>query len=369
MIKCHNLDRMFKEVKDEYFDYMESIARQDKITDGIFVSRVEHWLQSKFDRKHCLLTGTGTQAIYLSLLANGIGRGDKVIITGYSCMASITPIYTLGASAILVDVNSHGLMNTDLLGDIEITPDVKAIIGTGLYGDTYDHYRVRAFAVEHDLVYINDASQSYLGKWNGTDPAHFGDLTTLSFAENKTLPTFGTHGAILTDDTPTYYNLLHMRKHGKPYRKAPFTSKGTNALPFEERASQIYTAINHYKKWQKRKAQIWAYYDELFADSQIPLRAISPDVVSNYHKYVFFVPDGCHKFDFQKLLKQRGVDTEAHYPDAFCNLDWVDSEFQPQSDYYANQALTIPSNAFMTDSEVEYVAQMVKECYSQLEES
>lgn len=365
MIKCHNLDRMFVQVKDEYFTHMETIARNDKITDGWFVSKVEHWLQTEFGRKHCLLTGTGTQALYLSLLVNSIGPGDKVIITGYSCMASITPIYSLGATAILVDVDSHGLMDTNLLGDIEVTSDVKAIIATGLYGDSYNHNRVRAFAIEHNLVYINDASQSYLGRWAGRDPACFGDLTTLSFAENKSLPTFGTHGAILTDDTPTYYKLLHMRKHGKPYRTAPFTSRGTNALPFEERASQIYTAINHYKKWQKRKAQIWAYYDDIFCDSEVVIRAISPDVISNYHKYVFFVPNRHHKFDFQKLLKQKGIDTEAHYPDAFCNLDWVDSEFQPESDFYAKQALTIPSNAFMTDLEVEYVGQMVKECYNQ----
>lgn len=359
MIKFHNLDRRYAEVKNTYHYFLDKIISSDKVFDGPYVSEVEHWLQKYSNRKHALLVTSGTQALSLSLLAAGIGPGDGVIITGYSCMASLTPVTMLGADPILCEIDDCGQMD---ITSVDIPKHAKALIATGLYGDVHNHDLIESFCKKHNLIYINDAAQSYFSKYKHRNSVELGDIVCLSFAENKPLPSFGTHGAILTNNTRLYTDLLYMRKHGKPYRTSAWTSKGINAHPHENVAAQILTSTMFYLKWQDRRKQINDYYDSEFKDT-VPLRPVSLHTSSNYHKYSIMVPD---KFKFYKILYAEGVDSECHYPDAFCNLPWIVSDFHPMCDMYAKKSLTIPSNPHMTDSEVEAVVTKVKKCFQLL---
>ena len=98
MIKPFNLDRRFEEVKQDYFDSLAIISNNEKTNNGYFTSEVEKYLQKLSGKKHALLVRSGSQALHLSLLANNIGSGDEVIITGYSCMASLTYVLNTGVA-------------------------------------------------------------------------------------------------------------------------------------------------------------------------------------------------------------------------------------------------------------------------------
>lgn len=350
MIKPFNLDRRFEEVKQDYFDSLAIISNNEKTNNGYFTSEVEKYLQKLSNKKHALLVRSGSQALHLSLLVNNIGSGDEVIITGYSCMASLTYVLNLGATPVFCDVNKHGLMEID---EALITEKTKAIVGTGLYGDSYDFNQVNVLCEKYNIIHINDASQSYLGKYYGEECSSLGDTVCLSFAENKPIPSLGTHGALLLDDTQKYLKLIHLRKHGKPYRTSNWISSGINAVPEEDKAAQILASTKHINSWQKRRVEIANFYDDEFTKAGIRIRYSPTYSKSNAHKYVIFVPD---KFEYYQKFKDKGIETECHYPDVFSNLPFINSTVKLQNcNFYAKHALSIPINPHLYDEEVEHV--------------
>lgn len=347
MIKPFNLDRRFEDVKQDYFDSLAIISQNEKTNNGYFTAEVEKYLQKLSNKKHALLVRSGSQALHLALLSSNIQKDDEVIITGYSCMASLTYVINIGATPVFCDVDEHGLMQVD---EALITSKTKAIVGTGLYGDSYDFDYVESLCKKYNLLHINDASQSYLSKYKGKEACSLGDLVCMSFAENKPLPCLGTHGAILLDDTEKYLKLINLRKHGKPYRRSPWVSTGINAVPEEDKAAQILTATKHVDKWQARRLEIAKFYDEKFTSEKIDFRK-SPSYSSwNAHKYVVFVPD---KFEYYEKFKEYGVETECHYPDVFTNLPFIKDQKKLQNcNFYAKHALSIPINPHLTDDEI-----------------
>lgn len=349
MIKSFNLERRFEQVKDEYFEYMHDIVKRETVNNGYYTNQVERYLQKVSGRKYAMLTNNGSNSLLLSMMALGIGPGDEVIVTNYSCPASETFVKTVGATPVYCDVGDTGTMNSSLLDKL-VSDRTRAVVATGLYGDMHPHHRVEEFCKHHNVHYVNDAAQSVFATFGGVPSLSTGKIVCMSFAENKPLPSFGTHGAILTDDNELYYKILHLRKHGKPYRTAPYTARGINGVPEEDKAAQILTSTKHVTDWQKRRHEIAKYYDTEFAKRQVTVRTHS--IEWNTHKYAVMFWD---KFEAQAALKLEGVETEAHYPDAFSPL--------PGSERFVKQSLSIPINAHLTDAEVETVVEKVEKVW------
>jgi len=349
MIKSFNLERRFEQVKDTYFEYMHDIVKRETVNNGYYTNQVERYLQKVSGRKYALLTNNGSNSLLLSMLALGIGPGDEVIVTNYSCPASETFVKTVGATPVYCDVDTSGTMNSMYLNDL-YSERTRAVVATGLYGDMHPHDSIQGFCNRTGVHYINDAAQSMFASMGGVPSLSTGKIVTLSFAENKPLPCFGTHGAILTDDNELYYKILHLRKHGKPYRTAPYTARGINGVPEEDKAAQILTSTEFVDQWQARRHQIAEYYDKEFEQRGVETRIHSAEW--NTHKYAVMFWD---KFEAQYAMKQQGVETEAHYPDAFSPLS--------HSERFVKQSLSIPINAHLTDAEVETVVEKVEKVW------
>lgn len=349
MIKSFNLERRFEQVKDTYFEYMHDIVKRETVNNGYYTNQVERYLQKVSGRKYALLTNNGSNSLLLSMMALGIGPGDEVIVTNYSCPASETFVKTVGATPVYCDVGNGGTMNAIYLNDL-YSERTRAVVATGLYGDMHPHESIQGFCDRKGVHYINDAAQSMFATMGGVPSLSTGEIVCISFAENKPLPSFGTHGAILTDDNELYYKILHLRKHGKPYRTAPYTAYGINGVPEEDKAAQILTSTKYVDEWQARRYQIAEYYDKEFIQRGVETRLHS--VEWNTHKYAVMFWD---KFEAQAALKEHGVATEAHYPDAFSDL--------PHSQRFVKQSLSIPINAHLTDAEVETVVEKVEKVW------
>ena len=349
MIKSFNLERRFEQIKDTYFEYMHDIVKRETVNNGYYTNQVERYLQKISGRKYALLTNNGSNSLLLSMMALGIGPGDEVIVTNYSCPASETFVKTVGATPVYCDVGNNGTMNSLYLNDL-YTERTRAVVATGLYGDMHPHESIQGFCNRKGVHYINDAAQSMFATMGGVPSLSTGEIVTLSFAENKPLPCFGTHGAILTDDNELYYKILHLRKHGKPYRTAPYTAYGINGVPEEDKAAQILTSTKFVDQWQARRHKIAEYYDVEFVKRGVETRLHS--VEWNTHKYAVMFWD---KFEAQAAMRAEGVETEAHYPDAFSPL--------PHSQRFVKQSLSIPINAHLTDAEVETVVEKVEKVW------
>lgn len=361
MINCHNLRRRFQEVKEDYFNSLEKISSNEKVVNGSYTQQLENKLKAYSGRNHALLVRSGTQALTLALLAHNVQPGDEVIITNYSCQASLSCVTIIGAIPVFCEINDYGIMDPQYLDSL-VTKKTRAVIATGLYGDVHDHDPIEKFCKKHNLVYINDAAQSYFATYNHIESLSLGDVVCMSFAENKPLPSLGTFGAILTNNSDLYHKLRPMRKNGKASRREPFVGIGVSGHPEEDKAAQILASCKHVDRWQARRHEIVKYYDAEFTRFSIPVRARPAYGMWNTHKYVIFPTD---KFSMYEKLYNNGVDSECHYTESFNDLPWLNKPKKNYAvtDFYVKRALTIPLNAHLTDSEVEEVVKKVVKNY------
>ncbi len=352
MIRCENLNRRYAQVKDKYHTLIEDVMERGKVFNGHYTSVAEHRLQLLTGRKHAVLTSSCSVSLLISMYAAGIGAGDEVIITAYSCPASETFVHLVGATAVFIDVDLTGNMISD---DIEpaITDRTRAIVATGLYGDMHDHASIQALCSKYNLLYVNDAAQSMFSHQHGVTSLSTGDVVCMSFAENKPLPSLATGGAVLTDNTEFYYKFLHLRNHGKPGRRLPYTHFGVRGVPDEDLAVQLLCTMDCFDEWQKRRFEIAAYYDKEFADRFVPLRRHTKEW--NAHKYAIMFED---KFEAQAQLAKLGIESEPHYPNIL-----PQSGSYPGAQRFVKQSLSIPINAHMKDAEVEQVVDTVEQVW------
>ena len=352
MIRCENLNRRYAQVKDKYHTLIEDVMERGKVFNGHYTSVAEHRLQLLTGRKHAVLTSSCSVSLLISMYAAGIGAGDEVIVTAYSCPASETFVHLVGATAVFIDVDLTGNMISD---DIEpaITDRTRAIVATGLYGDMHDHASIQALCSKYNLLYVNDAAQSMFSHQHGVTSLSTGDVVCMSFAENKPLPSLATGGAVLTDNTEFYYKFLHLRNHGKPGRRLPYTHFGVRGVPDEDLAVQLLCTMDCFDEWQKRRFEIAAYYDKEFADRFVPLRRHTKEW--NAHKYAIMFED---KFEAQAQLAKLGIESEPHYPNIL-----PQSGNYPGAQRFVKQSLSIPINAHMTDAEVEQVVDTVEQVW------
>ncbi len=352
MIRCEYLNRRYAQVKDKYHTLIEDVMERGKVFNGHYTSVAEHRLQLLTGRKHAVLTSSCSVSLLISMYAAGIGAGDEVIITAYSCPASETFVHLVGATAVFVDVDETGNM---ISGDIEpaITERTRAIVATGLYGDMHDHASISELCKKYNLLYVNDAAQSMFSHQHGVTSLSTGDVVCMSFAENKPLPSLATGGAVLTDNTEFYYKFLHLRNHGKPGRRLPYTHFGVRGVPDEDLAVQLLCTMDCFDEWQQRRFEIAAYYDKEFTSRSVPLRPHTTEW--NAHKYAIMFED---KFEAQAQLAKLGIESEPHYPNIL-----PQSGNYPGAERFVKQSLSIPVNAHMTDAEAEQVVDTVEQVW------
>lgn len=350
MIKFIPITRLYNDVGEQYFDLVKTLYQTaDNHFESEWTTEVEKILANLCQRKYAFLTTSGTMGIMIMLLAAGVKPGDKVISTSYSCPATVMPVDAVGAKSIFYDINKFGSQDVT-----NIKNEAKAIVVTGLYGDSSD-----LDAIDHPMV-LHDSAQNFCGTYNNKPTPSYGTMSILSFNENKNCPIFGTYGTVLTDDDTLAESIKLMRKNGYKNREVGITHRGIGAQPHEDKALQIYCSLQHLDKWQKRRKQITDYYKEQLAKLNVTVRP-SPDYsVSSNHKFCIFVND---KKEFRDKIKEQGVECHMHYTNNFAKTPLLSDNPRDMyfTDKYVKHAITIPSNPWLTDAECETVIEKIKQ--------
>lgn len=149
--------------------------------------------------KYGICVPNGTMAIQLGLKALGVGRGDEVITTPYTFIATASAALLLGAKPVFVDVRADTAnLNPDLLA-AAITPKTKAIVPVHIGGQPADLDGVLKVAREHGIPVLEDACQAWGAEWNGRRVGAIGDLGCFSFQAGKNINA-GEGGIVVTND-------------------------------------------------------------------------------------------------------------------------------------------------------------------------
>jgi len=210
---------------------------------------------------HCVGTASGTAALFLALKALGIGRGDEVITSPHTFIATAEAILQAGAVPVFVDIDPVTFnLDPNLIEDA-VTPRTKAIMPVHLYGQIADMDAIMAVAQRHGLRVIEDAAQAHGAELNGRRAGAWGDAACFSFYPGKNLGAYGDGGAVCTHDSALAERIAKLRDHGR-------TSKYEHdVVGYGERLDALQAAIlaaklPHLDAWNEARRRHAAWYDQ-----------------------------------------------------------------------------------------------------------
>lgn len=347
MIKFTYLDRAYAELKEDLDHAYAEIHSSGRVANGKYCGLVEEKLKELTHRKFAKMFPSGTSATLGALLAWNI-KNKKVACANYSYVASANQAALLNEVE-LFDVDKNGLI--ELGGKI----DHDAVIPVSLYGNTVDYDNFEKNIGPKTKIIV-DCAQSLGATYKGKPDGSFGDVAVFSFSTNKPVPTAGTHGALVWDDPDKTEMVQRVANNGKLGRQGTIESFGINGTAYELQACQIYFGLARMGKWQDRREQISNYYLEKFTD--LPLNFIMPnkDCAGNFHKFVLLHKRRDELHDF---LQQNHIDAQKHYTDNFSDF-FGDKEVMPNTTMLCDSVLSLPNSQWMTDAEVETVAEKIR---------
>lgn len=359
----------FVDLKAQYTNSQRVLSDiETAVRTGSFMgaSSFENKLASYINTKYCVGVGSGTDALWLSLLAMGIGPGDKVIVPANTYIATAFAVSHTGATPLFVDPDPETyLLNTDLIGN-NFGPEVKAIIPVHLYGYPVDMDKVMDFAEMHGMFVIEDCAQSIGADSNMRTTGSIGDVGCFSFYPTKNLGGLGQGGAITTNNEDIARKVRELgnvgRKDGSWFE---YIHKGFNSRLDAINAIFLEAGLEDLEEKNYFRLVSATLYNELLSDLD---NVITPplDLDAVYHLYELKCHTKSERDGLKEFLESNGIACGLHYPVPCHRQPVYGTEFRPcpVADELADTLLSLPMHPFLGDEQIEYVCEKIKEFFN-----
>jgi dTDP-4-amino-4,6-dideoxygalactose transaminase len=330
---------------------------------GPFVTRFEEDFAAYCDSKYAIGVGSGTEALWLALLALGVGPGDEVITVPNSFMATAEAITYCGAKPVFVDIDERTYTLDPAGLEHAVTAKTKALIPVHLFGQPADMDPIREFANENGLFVVEDACQAHGAKYNGRRVGTLGDAACFSFYPGKNLGALGEAGAVVTNSTELDEKIRILRDHGQ-IRKYHHTMIGWNGRMDGIQGAILRIKLRQLERGNQLRRSHAARYDAALQGlEEVVTPFCAPDMLHVYHIYAIRVRD---RDEVMRQLADKGIGSGVHYSvpihlqEAYRSLGHAPGTF-PIAERCAREFISLPMFPELTSAQVEFVIQGVKE--------
>ncbi len=356
-----DLKAQYLSIKDELDQVINTVIMDSSFIGGIHLKTFESNFASYIGTKHCIGVGNATDALCISLKAFGLKEGDEVITVANSFIATSEAITATGAKVVFVDCDEKTFNIDANRIESAISKRTKAVIPVHLYGQPAAMNTVMDIARRHNLLVVEDAAQAHGARFNGKKVGTLGDCACFSFFPGKNLGAYGDGGAIVTNNDEFARNARMLANHGR-IEKYDHEFEGRNSRLDGLQAAILDVKLKHLEKWTDRRKAVARMYDEGL-HSTVVTPSVLPNVQHVYHLYVVRVKD---RDEVRKQLDERGVSTGVHYPiplpflKAYEYLKHRPGDF-PVSHLLKDEILSLPIHGSITDEQVQYVIEQLKD--------
>lgn len=315
--------------------------------------------------KHAIGVGSGTDALFLSLKALGIDKGDEVITTPFTFYATIGAIATSGAKPVFVDAGADCNIDVSQI-EAKISPRTKAIMPVHWSGKPCAMDQIEEIAARHNLAVVSDACHAIKASYQGRSSGALGTLSCFSFHPLKNLNVWGDGGIITTNSNQLANKLRLLRNHGLVGRDE------CQIFGYNSRLDTIQAVVARHLLAKidgitQSRVSNAAYFDEVLSSiPQITVPIREKDIYQVYHLYQIFCQD---RDALQKHLIARGVDAKVHYPvpmhlqPAAAHLGHSVGDF-PTAERISASILSLPVHEFITREQQNFVIQQIRDFYA-----
>lgn len=315
--------------------------------------------------KHAIAVHSGTDALRIMMDAAGIGRGDEVITTAFTFVASVETIVQTGATPVFVDVDPNTFMMDPEKIEAAITSKTKAILPIHLFGQLYDVTRIGAIAEKHGLIVLEDAAQAIESTYNGKPAGHFGVSAGFSFYVTKNLGAAGDGGMITTNDDETNEKCRSIRVHGMGRERYYYDHLGYTARLDEVQAAVLRVKMTKLSDWGARKIEIANKYISGLSD----IEGLNLPITSegNNHTYHQFTVKSNNRDALQSHLKDLGVPSMIYYPVPIHHhtpyLQYAPATPLSVTEQVSKEVLSLPIHPHLSDEQIQHVIESAKKFF------
>ena len=359
--------RQYQNIQKEIDANMQEVLLSGNYVQGPMLKRFEGEFAKYSGTKFAVGLGNGTDAIWLALMAMGIGPGDEVITHPNTFFATAEAIWIAGATAVFVDCDPVTKCIDPSKIEAAITPKTKAIIPVHLYGQCADMPAIKKIADKHGLKIVEDNAQSIGAAGKGFKIAELSDATTTSFIIQKNLGTFGDGGALVTNNPAIDAAVRRLRNHGSTARNVH--SYGFNSRLDDLHAGVVSAKLKHIDEYNDLRRKWAARYTAGLKDCKgFTLPVELPGYRHVFHLYVIETKKAENRDKLVDFLVKEGVDAKTHYSIAIhkqAGYPWGKEARIVGSVANAEQnaatCVSLPMFPELREDEVDYVIAKVKE--------
>jgi dTDP-4-amino-4,6-dideoxygalactose transaminase len=393
-----DLRRQYEGIREEALAAIARVCDSQGFILGPEVEALEREIAALTGAAGAVGCASGTEALWLALIAAGVKPGDSVITTAFSFFASASAIVRAGATPVFVDVDP-GTLNLDPAGVRRQlqdrqgrggTENVRAILPVHLYGQCADMDALERIAEEFGVAIVEDAAQAIGAEWGGRSAGSLGVTAAFSFYPTKNLSAYGDAGIVTTKSLEMAEHMRQLRNHGSP-RRYYHHEFGWNGRMDAIQAAVLRVKLGHLADWNRQRREHAATYDRLFGESGLtsggsskqgsnqianqtsnqlraPVRLLarSPKATHVFHQYVIRAE---RREDLRKFLGERKIGSEIYYPlplhlqPVFSYLGLQAGDL-PVAEQAALEVLALPMFPELTEGEIGRVVESIADFYS-----
>ena len=365
-----DLKLQHRQIREEVLAEVTRVIDSQKFIMGEDVQKLEQEIAAYSQAKFAVGCASGSDALFLALLAAGIGAGDEVLTTPYTFFATAGAIHRSGAVPVFVDIEP-ATFNMDMGRVAEVLaahPKIKAVIPIHLFGGCADMDPLCAMARERGIVVIEDAAQSIGSEYKGRRAGTIGDMGCFSFFPSKNLGGYGDGGMVTTNDPGLRERLAALRVHGSK-RKYYHDWVGVNSRLDALQAAVLRVKFRYLDSWSEGRQKNAELYRRLLAEAGTPVMPPVPTDYQTRHVYNQFCIVAPRRDELQAYLKENGVGSEVYYPlplhlqVCFADLGYKQGDF-PVSERLAKESLALPVHSDLSADEVAEVCRLIQAFYA-----
>jgi dTDP-4-amino-4,6-dideoxygalactose transaminase len=352
----------YKKIKPEIDAAIQSVLDSGHYVLGKAVADFEIAIARYLNVRHAIGCANGTDALQIALLALGVGRGDEVITTPFTFIATGEAIVLLGATPVYVDIDPMTYNIDPARIEKAITKKTKVIIPVHLYGHAVDMDPLMAVARKHSLPVIEDTAQGIGATYKGKKVGSIGTVGTVSFYPSKNLGAYGDGGLMVTNDDTLAEKLRMIANHGSRVRYR-HELLGVNSRLDSIQAAILHIKLNYLDRWIDARRRAAEMYNRLLDDVDVARPVEAPYARHIYHQYTLRV---AQREELMKHFEKKKIPHGIYYPIPLHKQEALRESGKrpgsfPLAEKAAEEVLSLPMHTELTEEQQQYVVDAVKE--------
>jgi len=351
-----------KELNKDLRDAFDRVYSRSWYIEGIEDKNFEEAFAKYCGTKYCIGVGNGLDALFLSLKAMGIAKGDEVIVPSNTYIATALAVTYVDAKPVFVEPDIRTFNIDPNMIESCITEKTKVIIPVHLYGHPCDMDPILEIAHRHNLFVIEDCAQAHGAAYKDYKVGTFGDAACFSFYPGKNLGALGDAGAVVTDNEELANRIRALGNYGSDY-KYHHIYKGNNSRLDELQAAFLAAKLPHLDRMNEERRKIADMYINNINNRDVILPYVNPKCIPVWHIFGIRCK---RRDDLENYLKSAGIGTNKHYPipmhlqECYRDLN-IPKGSLPIAEQISETELSLPMFYGMTTGEVQYVINKINE--------